>query len=509
MDADLIQKQKRIANLYSGETFFAAAEKWATLLGNHFGSLETREANVLNWGEPESNVELALSSLNDSATKPQTDTLAWLPEFQRLLQRTLQHGQNLHHPRYIGHQVPASVPIAALFDAIGSATNQVMAIYEMGPWATSVERAMIETLGAEIGYAPGTFGGLITSGGSLANLTALLTARNVVLGESDGVWKSGIRDASKLAFVVQEDIHYCVTRAAGILGIGTNQIVRVPVDDRRKMRVDRLDEILHSLKSAGRTVVAVAAAACATPIGAFDPIEEVANVCESHGVWMHVDAAHGGAMLMSPQHRHLLSGIHRADSIVWDAHKMLFVPALCAFAFYKNKEHRFAAFEQDAPYLFDPSNPGIADYDSGIQTLECTKRAAAYGLWGIWSLFGRSLFTDLVDVAMAMTRVLHEKLTDASDFKPLHEPECNIQAFRYVPEFAQGWSEQDVGDFQLEIRKRVIQGGEAYIVPIKLDGFGALRATVIHPCTTEADIDVVFSAIRKAGDSLRDVKAVS
>lgn len=499
MDAHILEKQRSLSHLYSGDTFLSAAGQWASTLGRHFSSLESREANVLNWGEPQPNVNLALSTLHDGASTK--DTHEWVPKFQQLLQRTLEHGQNLHHPRYIGHQVPASVPIAALFDAIGSATNQVMAIYEMGPWATAVERAMIATLGAELGYAPNSFGGLITSGGSLANLTALLTARNVALGENDGVWRTGIHDAAKLAFIVQEDVHYCVTRAAGILGIGTNQIVKVPVDDRRKMRVDLLDETLRSLKSSGRTIVAVTAGACATPIGAFDPLNEVADVCEAHGVWMHVDAAHGGAMLMSDQHRHLLSGIDRADSVVWDAHKMLFVPALCAFAFYKNKEHRFAAFEQNAPYLFDPSNPGIADYDSGVQTLECTKRAAAYGLWGLWSLFGRQVFTDLVDVTMAMTSVLHKKLTDADDFVPLHKPECNIQAFRYVPNYARDWDAQRLGDFQLEIRKRVIQSGKAYIVPIKLNGVGALRATMIHPCTTSPDIDAVMQSIRDAANS--------
>lgn len=502
MDARILEKQRTIAQLYSANTFVSAADKWAHSLGEHFASLESREANVLNWGEPESNVGLALSSVGTNGCSS-TDEKNWLPEFQRLLQRTLKHGQNLHHPRYIGHQVPASLPIAALFDAIGSATNQVMAIYEMGPWATAVERAMIATLGAEIGYPQDSFGGLITSGGSLANLTSLLTARNVMLSESSSVWRTGIQDASKLAFVVQEDVHYCVTRAAGILGIGTDQIVRVPVDERRKMRVDLLDETLRELKASGRKIVAVAAGACATPIGAFDPLNDVADVCEAHGVWMHVDAAHGGALLMSQHHRHLLADIERADSVVWDAHKMLFVPALCAFAFYKNKEHRFAAFEQNAPYLFDPSNPGIADYDSGVQTLECTKRAAAYGLWGVWSLFGRQLFEDLVDVTMAMTRVLHEKLTMADDFEPLHVPECNIQAFRYTPDYSRDWSEQRLGEFQLELRKRVIQSGKAYIVPIKLNGVGALRATMIHPCTTSEDIDAVLETIRVEAEAMQ------
>ena len=496
-ETQIAAKQNSLTELYRGETFSSAADVWASELGEHFRTLSRREGNVLNWDEAPANIELAEDSLRDPATTTD-DVGEWLPKFRELLCNILARGQNLHHPRYIGHQVPASLPIAALFDAIGSATNQVMAIYEMGPWATSVERAMIAKLGAEIGYPVDSFGGLITSGGSLANLTALLTARNVTLGESN-VWRTGIADSKRLALVVQSDVHYCVTRAAGILGIGTDQIVRIPVDERRKMCVDVLDEQLRTLKADGRIVVAVVAGACSTPIGAFDPLDEVADVCEAHDVWFHVDAAHGGALLLSESHRHIVAGIERADSVVWDAHKMLFMPALCAFTFYKNKQHRFAAFEQDAPYLFDPSNPGIAEYDSGTQTVECTKRAAAYGLWGIWSLFGRQLFSDLVDVTIAMTQVLHEKLKSADDFEPLHEPECNIQAFRYIPADARDWPIEKLGEYQLEVRKRVIHSGDAYIVPIKLDGFGALRATVINPCTTSEDIDHVLNSIRRHG----------
>lgn len=497
MNSETLQQQQRIVALYSGETFRTASTVWANTLADHFQRLEDRNANVLNWSPPETSIPAARKVLLNE-TPPQTVN-NWLPKFTSLVQTILANGQNLHHPRYIGHQVPASLPIAALFDAIGSATNQVMAIYEMGPWATAVERVMIETLGREIGFREGEFSGLVTSGGSLANLTSLLTARNMAIA---GSWQDGITDAKRMALVVQQDVHYCVTRAAGILGIGTNQIIKVPLDEQRRMNVASLRQALADLQSDGRTVVAVVAGACATPIGAFDPLNEVADACEEYGVWMHVDAAHGGATLLSDRHRHLVDGLNRADSIVWDAHKMLFMPALCAFAFYRNREHRFTAFQQDAPYLFDPSNPGMAEYDSGIQTIECTKRAAAFGLWGTWALFGRQLFSDLVDVTFELTQVLYDKLCSATDFEAIHQPQCNIQAFRYTPDKIAFWSPERKGAFQLELRKRVIHSGTTYIVPIKLEGVGALRATVINPCTTPADLDTMLEAVRHAGSEL-------
>ena len=275
----------------------------------------------------------------------------------------LSRGHNLHDPRYIGHQVAASVPLAGLFDAVGAVTNQVMATYDMGPWATAAERAMVERLGEQIGWQRGEFSGIVTNGGSLANLTGLLTARNVALGDS---WEQGTAQAGTSCLtpvlVVHADTHYSVSRSAGILGLGTSHVVRVGLDRRRRMDPNQLDDILRDLRAKKQPVVAVVACACSTPIGAFDPLADVADVCQRYGVWLHVDAAHGGAACLSPKYRHLVAGLHRADSVVWDAHKMLFMPGLCAFLFYRNRAHKFEAFRQDAPYLFDPAAPGLAEY---------------------------------------------------------------------------------------------------------------------------------------------------
>ena len=256
-------------------------------------------------------------------------------------------------------------------------TNQPIAIYDMGPWATAAEFALVERLGERIGWRRGEFAGLATHGGSLANLTALLTARNVTL---KGVWQQGVASSSAPpVLVVHADAHYSVARAAGVLGLGTNQVLRVGLDAQRRIDPQQLDDLLNDLRAKGHPVVAVVGCACSTPIGAFDRLDDVAEVCGRHGVWLHVDAAHGGAACLSGRHRHLVVGLERADSLVWDAHKMLFVPALCAFVFYRRAAHKFEAFQQDAPYLFDPAAPGLAEFDSGLRTLECTKRATAFG----------------------------------------------------------------------------------------------------------------------------------
>ncbi len=496
----LAASRRRVERVYSAETFSALSAAWRDLLTDHLASAIGAKGRVLNWNDPPTNIALAGQRLDHEiergASAVPSSAAALEGRFRDLAAETLARGQNLHDPRYIGHQVPPPSPIAGLFDALGAVTNQVMAVYEMGPWATAVERALIERWGQRLGYAAGTFAGLITSGGSLANLTALLTARNIAF---EGCFETGLRREDRPALVVQGDAHYCIARAAGILGLGTESIIKAPLDDQRRMDPQQLDRIVQTLQAEGRKVIAVVACAGATPTGAFDPLESIADVCERRGVWLHVDAAHGGGAVFSDRHRHLLRGAERADSLICDAHKMLFTPALCAFVFYRNREHRFDAFRQTAPYLFDPSNPGAAEYDCGLMTIECTKRAAAYGLWGLWSLCGPSLFADFVDVTFATTRELHRLLLAADDFEPLHEPQSNILVFRHIPARMRSADVESLGDFNREVRRRLIHSGRYYITQTTLAGGGAMRCTVMNPLTGSRELEGLLEAIREIG----------
>ncbi len=495
------EARRRIQAAYDPALVRDAGHRLAELLAQYLTAAQAGEGHVLPWHRPPDNVEHACQMI-ESVPGADASAELLLERFGELVTEMLQRGNHLHHPRYIGHQVPAPVPIAGLFDAVGSMTNQCMAIYEMGPWATAAEWAMVRELGRAIGWQPGQFSGLVTHGGSLANFTALLTARNVALGD---VWERGVpRDGPPPVMVVHADAHYCVSRSAGMLGLGTNQVLRVPLDARRRMEPNRLDEMLRALRAAGQRVVAAVACSCSTPIGAFDPLPEIADVCRRHEVWLHVDAAHGGAACFSTRHRQLVSGLDRADSVIWDAHKMLFMPALCAFVFYRDKSHRFETFRQSAPYLFDPTAPGLAEYDSGLRAVECTKRAAAFGLWGVWALFGPQLFADMVDVTFELGQVLYQKLRAAPDFEPVHEPQCNIVVFRHVPEALRNAPPERLGRFQMDLRRRLIESGEFYIVSTSIDRVGALRVTIINPLTTADHLDQLLEALRTHGRRLLD-----
>jgi L-2,4-diaminobutyrate decarboxylase len=134
--------------------------------------------------------------------------------------------------------------------------------------------------------------------------------------------------------------------------------------------------------------------------------------------------------------------------------------------------------------------------------VECTKRAVAFGLWGAWSLFGPQLFADLVDVTFGMGRTFYEKLSATSDFTPLHEPQCNIVVFRHTPEALRGAPAEVLGQFQLDLRRKIVESGEYYIVSTKIDGVGALRVTIINPLTASEHLDRLLDLLRETGKRL-------
>lgn len=502
-EADRIRERIRAA--YDPKLLKSACQRLSLQLGDHLANVYASGKNVLNWNLPEDNIARAADLA--SGGKGCATTAEHLAHFEMLVREMLERGHNLHDPRYLGHQVPPPIPLAGLFDAVGSVTNQVMAVYEMGPWATAVEQAMVNTLAQYLGWHAGAYAGFVTHGATLANLNALLVARNVALR---GSWENGVRpqktdegrSTCDPVLVVQQDAHYSIARAAGVLGLGTKQVVKVGLDERRRMKIDELDQTLRALQSEGRSVIAVVACACSTPVGAFDPLDEIADICERYKVWLHVDAAHGASVLLSDRHRHLVDGLDRADSLVWDAHKMLFVPALCAFLFFRQKQHSFEAFRQDAPYLFDPMAPGMAEFDLGLRTIECTKRAATFGLWGTWSMFGPQIFADMVEMTFDLAQILYEKLRAAPDFEPIHEPQCNILAFRYCPREFQGRSEWEQGEFQRKLRRRIIESGKLYIVAANIAGKDVLRVTIMNPLTTQDHLEQMLNTIRDFGREL-------
>jgi L-2,4-diaminobutyrate decarboxylase len=472
---------------YSTELLTEAAVRLVRRMAQHFDDCRDGPRSTLPWRNPEDLKRLATEAIRHGETHGAElgDPARTAEHIDSLAKLYLDTSQRLHSPGYVGHQVPPPPPIAGLFEAIGAATNQPSGIYEMGPLPSVVERALMERMAEYLGWKGAAFDGFATHGGSVANLTALLAARNSSVPDA---WSKGLADAgARLVILASEDAHYSVARAAGIMGLGADAVRKVKVDSRRRMIPEELRAEVRRSVAAGERPFCVVGSACSTPIGAFDPLPEIAAIAQEQGLWFHVDAAHGGGLLLSRKHRELLRGIELADSVVWDAHKMMFVPALCTFVFFRDGRKSYQAFDQDAPYLFDKDSNPTRDFDSAVRTIECTKRPVAMALWMLWSTFGPGLFEELVDRSLERTREFHDVLSRAPDFEALHEPECNILCFRYKP----------AGDAQFALRARLIRDGRFYITQARVAGREALRVTILNPDVERRHLEELLEEVRK------------
>lgn len=425
---------------------------------------------------------------------------AWPPHFSaapggrfdELVARLVAGSNHLHHPHFVGHQVAPSLPVAALAHLSVSLLNNSLAAFEMGPSGNAIERSLTTWMAQTIGWA-GQAGGVLTSGGALGNLTALLAARQARAGGDP--WNDGA--SRRLAVLVSEEAHYSIDRAVRVMGWGRHGAVPVPADERFRMRASALEDSFRAARRAGMTVIGVVANGCSTATGAFDPLEEIADFCEAERLWLHVDAAHGAAALLSPKYRHLLAGIRRADSVVWDAHKMMLMPLLATAVLFRDRAAGDRAFAQQASYLFGEDQ--ALGPDPGARTLECSKPAMGFALYAALTTYGTEAFSAYVESVFDLTREFAEIIRQTRDFELAADPEANILCFRYAPPGRRGLDE-----LQVRLRQRIVRDGSFYLVQARLPAGLFLRTTLINPFTSRGDLVQLLDAIRGAasdGDS--------
>jgi L-2,4-diaminobutyrate decarboxylase len=400
-----------------------------------------------------------------------------------LIDRVVADSQHQHHPGHMGHQVSAPLPLAVLCDLAAALLNNGMAAYESGPAATAIEAAVVGELARRLGFPAGA-DGCLTSGGSAGNLTALLAARQV----------RAPHGAARLAIVTSDQAHYSVARAARILGLGPGGVIAAATDARYRMRPEAAAAAIDRARAAGVEVLAIVASACSTATGAIDPLAELAAVAAERGVWLHVDGAHGASAVLSARYRDGLAGIDRADSVVWDAHKMLLQPALITAVLFRRGADARAAFTQDASYLFASGDPERDTYDLGLRTLECTKRMMGVKLYASFALLGTRVFGDYVAATYDLARAFAARLRAAPDFELVCEPDTNIVCFRFAPP---GVEPGALDALQARARDLVCGAGEQLLVQTRLPMGVVLRVTLANPFTTEAHVGALMDAIRR------------
>lgn len=414
----------------------------------------------------------------------------------QLVEELLAQSNHFHHPGNVGHQVSAPLPVVALMELVAGLLNNGMAVYETGPASTAIEVATTQWLAKHIGWPNG--GGILTSGGSLGNLTALLAARQAKAGYD--AWTMGAHQGPPLALIVSEQAHYCVGRAARIMGWGDDGVILAKTDEHFRMRAEHVERAIEQANEKGRKIVAVVASACTTSTGTFDCLNEIADVCEKHQLWMHVDGAHGASMLLSSTKKHLLDSIERADSVVWDAHKMMLTPALVTAVLFRDHRRSFEAFAQQAAYLFSGEPHEEQWHNLGLRTLECTKRMMSIKLYSAIKTLGASGLGQYIDAMCSLASYLAQRVSESSDLELGIWPDCNIVCFRHKPN-AQLTQEQ-LDQHQVAIRTHILQTGSFYLVQTRLPMGVFLRTTIINPQTREIEIDNLLKLVSETGQGL-------
>lgn len=401
---------------------------------------------------------------------------------------------HVHHPRYIGHQVAAPVPLTALTELLNAVLNNGMAVFEMGQLQTAMELRVIEWMTRTLDLGPDA-SGLLTSGGSLGNLTALAAARTRAKARGEG-------DERPFAMFVSEQAHYCLSRAGRLLGLRDDAIVAVPTDTTFRMRADELESSIAGATARGLRPMAVVANACTTATGRFDPLHEIADVCQRHDVWLHVDGAHGASYRLCPSVRSNLDGIERADSVVWDAHKMLMMPALITGVLFRRQADVTAAFQQDASYLYVSARDERA-FDLGQRTLECTKRGMSVTAYVTLASLGTAPLVEHLEHGVALARHLAQRVAAEPDFELAAAPQTNIVCFRHRPA---GLDDEALDRHQARLRSAVVASGAFFLVQTTLRDRLYLRCTFISPHTTNTDIDALLESLREAARSNEQTK---
>lgn len=473
-----------IQQAYDPEHFRQQGHELIDLLADYFTDMQSRNPSkkVLQYESPE---DLYGRWEKDLENVPHTDEMAF---FKTMLHDII----HMHHPKYLGHQTSIVAPMSALSELLGAALDPGMGVYEQGTSGVVIERVLSKKLGSLIGWDD-RCDGFMTSGGTLGNLTALLCARQVMIGHD--VWENGYQ-GKQYAFMVSSEAHYSVSRAIKVMGMGNRGVVQVPVDESYRMRVDLLPDYFAKAKEEGITVIGVIASSCATATGSYDPIHAIADFCEAEKLWLHVDGAHGACVLFSKKYKHLLDGIDRADSVIMDFHKMLMTPKLITSVLFKKAENAYQTFAQKASYLWD-KDEGHEWYNLGKRTFELTKSFMSIRVYMLWRTYGESLFAENVERLYDLGKTFTEIIKASSDFEAaLEEPESNIVCFRYLET---GWTEEQIEANNLKIRERLVREGKYFIVQTRVQGKLFLRSTLMNPFTKSQDLEGLLQEIRDLG----------
>jgi glutamate/tyrosine decarboxylase-like PLP-dependent enzyme len=400
------------------------------------------------------------------------------------------------HPRFFGYVASPSTAIGAYADLIASALNANITCWRSGPAGTEIEQLVVRWLGSLIRYDEDAKG-LLTSGGSMANMIALLIASRRKAGvdvSRKGLWNV----EAPMTIYASEEVHMSIAKAADVLGFGRDQVRLVACDERQRMRVDSLISHLKADRDRGLRPFCVVGSAGTVNTGAVDRLEEIAEVAREFDLWFHVDGAYGAPGVLDERKSELFAGLERADSVSLDPHKWLFVPVDAGCLLFRDAAAAAAAFStEDADYIKlhgHADDAAFAYWDYGV---ELSRRFRALKIWLTLGYYGVRRLAEAISEDNSLATYLGEIVTTADDFELLAPVELSICCFRYVPPELKG-NDAELNKVNERIMEVVQKGGRAYLSNATVNGKFALRACITNFRTTKADIDQTVEAVREA-----------
>ncbi|MBC7930518.1 MAG: aminotransferase class V-fold PLP-dependent enzyme [Rubrivivax sp.] len=446
-----------------------------------------------------------------------------LESVERDCRHVIAHSRLHSHPRMFGYVASPVSPVGALATWFTSALNVNVTSWRSAPAAAEIERSVVRWLAEMIGYAGRGknegCGGLLTSGGSMANLSALLVAHRAASRKSGdaarsasraGLWNAG----APMTVYASDQVHLSIPKAADIIGLGRDQVRVVPVDEQFRLDVRALGESIEADTKNGLRPFCIVASAGTVATGAVDPLKDTARVARERGLWFHVDGAYGALAASDLSKRELFDGLDEADSVSLDPHKWLYAPVgtgcllfrepeLARAAFAETEEGYIKIFEQDEDEAF-------AFWDYGV---ELSRPFRALAVWAAMRYYGTRRIAASIAEDCALAAHMAGLVSASEDFELLAPTALGICCFRFVPASARRELEEAKGnearqrinarldELNARIVQRVQRGGKAYLSNASLRGRFALRASITNFRTTRRDIEVTLDVVRRAAMS--------
>lgn len=411
-------------------------------------------------------------------------------EFLELLDKYLEYSvrtgnKQFFNQLYSGFNFPAF--IGEVFTVLA---NTSMYTYEVAPVATTIETEMISLMNSYAGYTDGD--GIFVSGGSNANLVAMFSARNRILPESRFI---GYDRNQRLVAFVNEQAHYSFETAANVLGIGAKNVIKVKSDKNGKLIPSELEREIKSAINRGEKPFFVAATCATTLLGAYDPIEEMAEICSKYNIWLHADGSFGGSIILSDKHRHLMKGIEKTDSFAWNPHKLMNIPLICSALLVKKRgtlQHNITDINTD--YIFHDID---AIEDLGKKSIQCGRKVDAVKLWFAWKYFGLDGYQKRIDNLIDMATYAESIVNKHPHLELLSKRQSFAVCFRYIPT-----KETDLNQFNLELRESLRKSGKSIVNYGYIGKSLAIRLITANGELQKSDIDLFFNNLLSEASKL-------